>query len=46
MKETKEKPVLSLNNVKSRYGRIEALHGVSLEVDEGEVVAVIGANGA
>tara|TARA_Y100001951_G_C11243733_1_gene242107 strand:- start:258 stop:965 length:708 start_codon:yes stop_codon:yes gene_type:complete len=38
--------VLSLNNVKSRYGRIEALHGVSLEVDEGEVVAVIGANGA
>jgi|TARA_R110002012_G_scaffold261703_2_gene443654 branched-chain amino acid transport system ATP-binding protein len=46
LKETKEKPVLSLNNVKSRYGRIEALHGVSLEVDEGEVVAVIGANGA
>lgn len=38
--------MLSLNNVKSRYGRIEALHGVSLEVDEGEVVAVIGANGA
>lgn len=38
--------MLSLNNVKSRYGRIEALHGVSLDVDEGEVVAVIGANGA
>tara|TARA_R110002110_G_scaffold85251_2_gene221607 strand:- start:3596 stop:4327 length:732 start_codon:yes stop_codon:yes gene_type:complete len=46
LKETKEKLVLSLNNVKSRYGRIEALHGVSLDVDEGEVVAVIGANGA
>ena len=38
--------MLSLNNVKSRYGRIEALHGVTLDVDEGEVVAVIGANGA
>lgn len=38
--------MLSLNNVKSRYGRIEALHGVSLDVAEGEVVAVIGANGA
>jgi branched-chain amino acid transport system ATP-binding protein len=38
--------VLSLNDVKSRYGRIEALHGVSLEVAEGEIVAVIGANGA
>ena len=30
--------MLSLNNVKSRYGRIEALHGVSLDVAEGEVV--------
>ncbi len=38
--------MLSLNKVKSRYGRIEALHGVSLKVSEGEVVAVIGANGA
>jgi len=38
--------VLSLTDVKSRYGRIEALHGVSLEIAEGEVVAVIGANGA
>lgn len=38
--------MLSLSNVKSRYGRIEALHGVSLDVAEGEVVAVIGANGA
>ena len=29
-----------------RYGRIEALHGISLHVDEGEIVALIGANGA
>ncbi len=28
------------------YGKIEALHGISLDVDEGEVVALIGANGA
>jgi branched-chain amino acid transport system ATP-binding protein len=28
------------------YGRIQALHGISLTVDEGEIVALIGANGA
>lgn len=38
--------MLSVRGVKSRYGRIEVLHGVSLEVKQGEVVAVIGANGA
>ncbi|MBV1925591.1 MAG: ABC transporter ATP-binding protein [Rhodobacteraceae bacterium] len=38
--------MLSLIDVKSSYGRIEALHGVSMEIAEGEVVAVIGANGA
>ena len=38
--------MLSITDLRSRYGRIEALHGVSLEVNQGEVVAVIGANGA
>jgi len=38
--------VLSIENVKSSYGRIEALHGVTLHVDAGEVVTLIGANGA
>lgn len=38
--------MLSIADLRSRYGRIEALHGVSLEVNQGEVVAVIGANGA
>ena len=39
-------PLLELANVEARYGPIRALHGVSLTVDEGEVVALLGANGA
>jgi branched-chain amino acid transport system ATP-binding protein len=35
-----------LNDVSARYGQVEALHSVSLTVDEGEVVALLGANGA
>ena len=38
--------MLSVENLKSGYGRIEALHGVSIEVAEGEIVALVGANGA
>ena len=39
-------PLLELENVEAAYGPIRALHGVSLTVDEGQVVAVLGANGA
>jgi branched-chain amino acid transport system ATP-binding protein len=38
--------VLSIENVKSAYGRIEVLHGVTLYVGVGEIVTLIGANGA
>ena len=38
--------MLSIENVKSAYGRIEVLHGVSLRVEPGEIVTLIGANGA
>jgi branched-chain amino acid transport system ATP-binding protein len=38
--------VLSVDNLKSAYGRIEVLHGVTLQVDVGEIVTLIGANGA
>jgi branched-chain amino acid transport system ATP-binding protein len=38
--------LLELQDVDARYGPIQALHGVSLSVDEGEIVAVLGANGA
>jgi branched-chain amino acid transport system ATP-binding protein len=39
-------PLLELQDVHARYGQVAALHGVSLTVDEGEVVALLGANGA
>lgn len=38
--------LLELDNISLHYGRIQALHGISLHVNEGEVVALIGANGA
>jgi branched-chain amino acid transport system ATP-binding protein len=38
--------VLAVENLKSGYGRIEALHGVSIEVAAGEIVTLLGANGA
>ena len=38
--------LLELARVEARYGPVKALHGVSLEVGEGEFVAVLGANGA
>ena len=38
--------LLELKNVSVRYGRIEAIHDMSFSVDEGEIVSLIGANGA
>ena len=38
--------LLEIDNITLLYGRIQALHGISLTVDEGEIVALIGANGA
>ncbi len=38
--------MLSVTNLKVKYGNIEALHGVSFTVNKGEIVTLIGANGA
>jgi branched-chain amino acid transport system ATP-binding protein len=38
--------LLELRGVEAQYGPVKALHGVSLNVDEGEIVAVLGGNGA
>lgn len=38
--------LLEIDGLVARYGRITALDGISLHVDEGEIVALIGANGA
>ena len=39
-------PILTLRNVETYYGPIMAIRGVSLEVPEGSIVTVLGANGA
>jgi branched-chain amino acid transport system ATP-binding protein len=39
-------PLLSVRGVKTFYGRVQALKGVDLDVNEGEIVTMIGANGA
>jgi branched-chain amino acid transport system ATP-binding protein len=38
--------MLKLEDVHTHYGKIEALHGVSVEINKGEIVTLIGANGA
>ncbi len=38
--------LLELERLEARYGAVPALHGVSLAVDEGTIVALLGANGA
>lgn len=38
--------MLRVENAVVRYGQITALHGVNFEVNEGEIVALLGANGA
>ena len=38
--------ILKVSGIDAYYGNVQALHGVSLEVEEKEIVAVIGSNGA
>ncbi len=38
--------MLTVEGLRSRYGRIEVLHGIDLSVEAGEIVTLVGANGA
>lgn len=38
--------MLTVEGLRSRYGRIEVLHGLDIQVNSGEIVTVVGANGA
>ncbi len=38
--------LLELTGLRARYGAAEVLHGLDLDVEEGEIVALLGANGA
>ena len=41
-----KKVALSIEGLKVRYGSIEAIKGINIDVCEGSVVALLGANGA
>ena len=38
--------MLKVDNIRAGYGKVEVLHGISFEVNQGECVALIGANGS
>ncbi len=38
--------LLAVRDLRVRYGNVEVLHGINLSVNEGEIVAILGANGA
>jgi len=38
--------LLSVRDLRVKYGNVEALHGINISVKEGEIVAILGANGA
>jgi branched-chain amino acid transport system ATP-binding protein len=42
----RRRALLDIDNLRSRYGRIEVLHGASLNVSSGEIVTLVGSNGA
>lgn len=46
MSEDKKSSILSLDNVVVSYGAIEVIHGLSFSVNKGEVLTIVGANGA
>ena len=39
-------PLLSVSNIETFYGPIQAIRGISLEVPQGKIITVLGANGA
>ena len=39
-------PILSVRNLETYYGPITAIRGVSFDVTEGQIVTILGANGA
>ena len=39
-------PLLEIRGLRVKYGNVEALHGIDLTVGQGEIVTILGANGA
>ena len=39
-------PMLKVRNIQSNYGEVRALHDISLDVEQGEIIVLLGVNGA
>ncbi|MEP2978628.1 MAG: ABC transporter ATP-binding protein [Lentilitoribacter sp.] len=46
MLKTNSQPILQMSGLNAHYGDFQALYGLDMEIQEGEVLAIIGANGA
>ncbi|MEO9457430.1 MAG: ABC transporter ATP-binding protein [Lentilitoribacter sp.] len=46
MLKTNSQPILQMSSLNAHYGDFQAIYGLDMEVQEGEVLAIIGANGA
>ena len=39
-------PLIEIKNLSAGYGKVQVLHGISMQVPKGKVVTLIGSNGA
>ena len=43
---SEQNPILEIKDLHVHYGAIHAIHGINLKIHEGEIVTILGSNGA